>query len=38
MSWTFFDHSDFKIKTCFSQELLGHLKPHFTRKPMGKCE
>ena len=22
-------HSDFKIKSCFSQKLLGHLKPNF---------
>ena len=22
-------HSDIKIKTCFSQKLLGHLKPNY---------
>ena len=28
-------HSDFKIKTCFSQKLLTHLKPNFLWQLMG---
>ena len=29
-------HSDFKIKTCFSQKLLGHLKLNFKGKLPGR--
>ena len=31
-------HSDFKIKTCFSQKLLSHLEPNFSLKLMGEWE
>ena len=32
------DHTDFKIKTCFSQKQLSHLKPNLIGKHMGVCE
>ena len=31
-------HSDFKIKSCFSQKLLSHLEPNFSWKLMGAWE
>ena len=31
-------HSDFKIKSCFSQKLLSHLEPNFLWKLMGEWE
>ena len=31
-------YPDFKIKTCFSQKLLSHLKPDFTGKLLGAVE
>ena len=32
------DHSDFKIKACFSEEQLGYLKPNLVLKIMGVYE
>ena len=32
------DHSDFKIKTCFSRKLLRHLEPNFIWKLIGAWE